>query len=30
MKNKKLVQAVVWFVVIGMILSLAVAAISLF
>jgi hypothetical protein len=29
-KNKKLVQTVVWVVVIGMILSLAVAAISIF
>lgn len=30
MKNNKFVQVVVWVVVIGMILSLAVAAISLF
>jgi hypothetical protein len=29
-KNKKVVQVVVWVVVIGMILSLAVAAISIF
>ena len=30
MRNKKAVQIVVWVVVIGMVLSLAVAAISLF
>lgn len=30
MQNKKLVQVVIWVVVIAMILSLAVAAISLF
>lgn len=30
MRNKKAVQVIVWIVVIGMILSLAVAAISLF
>jgi len=29
-KNKKIVQVVVWVVVIGMVLSLAVAAISIF
>jgi len=29
-QNKKLVQVVIWIVVIGMILSLAVAAISIF
>lgn len=30
MRNKKAVQVIVWVVVIGMVLSLAVAAISLF
>lgn len=30
MRNKKAVQLIVWVVVIGMVLSLAVAAISLF
>jgi hypothetical protein len=30
MQNKKLVRVVIWVVVIGMIMSLAVAAISLF
>lgn len=30
MQNKKLVQVVIWVVVIGMVLSLAVAAISIF
>lgn len=30
MQNKKLVQVVIWVVVIGMILSLAVAALSIF
>lgn len=30
MRNKKAVQVIIWIVVIGMVLSLAVAAISLF
>jgi len=30
MQNKKLVQVVIWIVVIGMVLSLAIAAISIF